>query len=128
MTRMVLTGLFWLSLTAGLLACSSTPGPDRPAEQALDRSFVVRALPVAADPGSALDMIREAKEWQAEAAAVGGEWRDVQPLIEQAERAAAQGNYAKAIERAEFARFQAEMGFRQMRAQEQVVNPSFLYY
>jgi hypothetical protein len=73
-------------------------------------------------------MIDEAKLWQARAASVDGEWRDVQALIDAAEAALEKRDYATALEHAESARFQSEMGFRQMRAQEQVVNPLFLYF
>jgi hypothetical protein len=73
-------------------------------------------------------MMESAWEWRRKAASVDGEWRDVGILIEKAEAAAAAGDYARAIDLAEQARFQAEMGYRQMEAQKAVKNPQFLYY
>jgi ABC-type glycerol-3-phosphate transport system substrate-binding protein len=67
-----------------------------------------------------------ARQWQQQAAAVDGEWRDIAILLEQAQQAATAGEYQRAIELAEYARFQGEMGYRQMREQQQIVHPPFL--
>ena len=93
-----------------------------------DRSVIPKRLPAVADEAAYQRMLKEAREWQRKAASVDGEWRDVQSLLEQAEQAAAKGDFRRAIELAESARFQSEMGYRQMRTQERVVNPPFLYY
>ena len=114
-----------------LHGCATTPQPGEPvAREAtpLDRSVIPRRLPAQASEREYRKLLDEAREWQQKAASVDGEWRDVEPLLQQAEQAAAAGDYRRAIDRAENARFQAEMGYRQMRTQERVVNPPFLYY
>jgi hypothetical protein len=54
-----------------------------------------------------------AKDAQMKADAVGGEWRDVQKFLDQAELAAENGDYAKAIKLADKAKFQCKMGYKQ---------------
>jgi hypothetical protein len=84
-------------------------------------------LPELADRAAYERLRREAREWQRRAASVDGEWRDVEPLLSRAEEAAAAGDFERAAALAEFALFQAEMGYRQMKAQERVTNPPYLY-
>lgn len=58
------------------------------------------------------------------AKSVGGEWRDIRwkkskkPLILNAEKAAAKGDYAKAISLLKTAKFQGEMGYQQAMEQK----------
>lgn len=114
------------SLLAG--GCAGSREPPRPLGISVDRSVIPKALPATEDQAAYRAMLTEARQWQRQAASVDGEWRDVDALLQQAQQAAEAGDFARAIELAEFARFQAEMGYRQMRAQEQVENPRFLYY
>jgi len=78
----------------------------------------------AADYQSAL---ANAKTAQQEAAKVGGEWRDTGKLIRAAERAAAEGDYAKAKGLAEKAFAQGRLGREQAENQIDVGNPGYLY-
>lgn len=52
------------------------------------------------------------------AAEVGFEWRDTKKLLRQAKKLAEKGEYAKAIELANEARYQGEQGVAQAREQE----------
>jgi hypothetical protein len=94
----------------------------------VDRSVIPKKLPPMADETAYRQMLLSAQKWQRKAQSVNGEWRDVGALLDQSERAAEAGDYRGAIGFAESARFQAEMGYRQMRAQEDVENPTYLYY
>lgn len=112
-----------------LAGCASLTTQDKPTGPSkVDRSVIPREMPSIADQQAYLDMLRSAREWQRKAASVDSEWRDVDSLLEQAAEAAGAGNYAQAIERAEQARFQAEMGYRQADVQQEVTHPPFLYY
>ncbi len=93
-----------------------------------DRSVIPKKLPAISSEAEYGRMLKAAREWQRKAATVDGEWRDVQSLLVRAEQAAVTGDFRRAIELAEAARFQSEMGYRQMQTQERVVNPPFLYY
>ncbi len=73
-------------------------------------------------------LLAQAMEWQRKAASVGGEWRDVQPLIDQAGEAMHQGEYVLAAELAEQALFQAKSGYEQMESQKAVANPAYLFF
>ena len=123
-----------LCLCFGLPALNGCTTVQRPGTQVapepmpVDRSVIPKKLPAVADEAAYGRMLKEAREWQRKAASVDGEWRDVQSLLDRAEQAAASGDFRHAIELAESARFQSEMGYRQMRTQERVVNPPFLYY
>ena len=121
----------FLCLVTGLLVLAGCAGVQQPVvrpQNTYDRSVIPKELPPVADEAAYLQMLKAAREWQRQAHSVNGEWRDVQSLLDQAEQAALAGDYRYAIELAESARFQAEMGYRQMRAQEKVDNPPFLYY
>lgn len=74
---------------------------------------------VAADKGAggAAEAIAAAKAAQKEAAAVGGEWRDVGKMIKKAEKLAADGKTDKAIKTAKAAEFQSKVGKEQSAAQ-----------
>jgi hypothetical protein len=116
-------------LILGLAGCA-TLSDNAPETQPtrVDRSIIPLEVPAVKDHRSYLRMMESALEWRQKAASVDGEWRDVGRLIGEAERAAAIGDYARAIDLAERARFQAEMGYRQMKAQEDIENPAFLHY
>ena len=127
MTRLgLVVGRLAISMLA-LGGCRSTQTLP-PTEPAVDRNVIPRQLPSVADRDAYERMLGEAREWQRRAAALDGEWRDVEPLIQRAQQAAAERDFAHAVELAESARFQAEMGYRQMKAQEHVGNPPYLYY
>ncbi len=121
----IVVGLF---MVLGLAGCATTPEGPPVEPNKVDRSIIPRVLPAVADQRSYHRMMETTLEWRRKAASVDGEWREVGPLIFKAEQAAAAGDYARAIDLAELARFQAEMGYRQMQAQEDVTNPPFLYY
>lgn len=61
------------------------------------------------------------------AAAVGGEWRDTGKIIKAAEKAAADGDYAKAKKLADQAADQGRIGQAQAAEQANVGNPGYLY-
>ena len=122
-----LTFLFLFAVLS-LGGCAMLPEKPEVRDNPVDRSVIPRELPVVTDQRAYHRMMEAALEWRRKAAEVDGEWRDVGPLIDQAERVARSGDYTRAIELAERARFQAEMGYRQMKAQQDVTNPAFLYY
>jgi len=67
-----------------------------------------------------------AQEVRKKAAAVGGEWRDIGTFLEQAEQAAAKGDFATANELAEKARKQGELGYEQVMSQKDVGLPEYM--
>lgn len=97
-------------------------------EQPVSSGGTQPSQPEVADQRNAERLLAQARDWQRKAASVDGEWRDVQTFIEQAEQAISRGEYARAIALAEQARFQAEMGYRQMKSQETVDNPPYLHF
>jgi len=107
-----------------LAACAATPPPVATAKAPAPS----RAPPAAVSQQQDYERkATEARQWQRRAAAVDGEWRDVDSLLRQAQDHAARGRYRRAFELAEMARFQAEMGYRQMQGQSTVHNPDYLY-
>ena len=70
-------------------------------------------------PSAAEQAIADAKIANAEAAALGYEWRDTGSLIEQAEKALADGDEAKALELANQALAQSEAAKAQAAAEQQ---------
>lgn len=70
-------------------------------------------------PSAAEQAIADAKAANAEAAALGYEWRDTGSLIEQAEKALADGDDAKALELANKALAQSEAAKAQAAAEQQ---------
>ena len=65
--------------------------------------------------------------WQRKAASVGGEWSEVNLLLEQAEAAARAQDYLRAKSLADRAREQGALGYEQMKSQPKVENPPYLY-
>ena len=95
--------LFIMMLVLGLAAgCASTP----------DESDAV------ADQASAEQAIADAKSSNAQAKAMGAEWRDTGKMINSAEEALAAGDYAKAVELANKARRQADNAMQQTKAEQ----------
>jgi len=76
-----------------------------------------------ADFKKALTAAREARK---KAAAVGGEWRDIGKFLEQAEQAAAKGDFATANQLAEKARREGELGYEQATSQKDVGLPKYM--
>ncbi len=120
--RLGLVGVLFLG------GCETMDGSRQVKDKPRERELIHRQLPEVEEQRSAEQLLVKARDWQRKAASVDGEWRDVGILIDQAEQAAAKGDYRAAMEKAEHARFQAEMGYRQMQAQEKVDNPAFLYF
>ncbi|MGB5518587.1 MAG: hypothetical protein WBO73_08995, partial [Gammaproteobacteria bacterium] len=87
------------ALSLGLLAGCATTGDD--------------------GPSAAEQAIADAKAANAEVAAMGYAWRDTGSLIEQAEKALADGDDAKALELANQALAQAEAAKAQAEAEKQ---------
>jgi len=100
LAKLFIMMLVVLGLTVG---CASTPD---------------EAYTEVADQATAELAIAEAKSTNAEAKAMGVEWRDTGKIIKQAEDALAAGDYAKAIELANKARRQAENAMKQARAED----------
>lgn len=71
-------------------------------------------------------VLAEAKAALKKAASVNGVWRDTGKLIEDAEKAAQSGDYAKAIKLAEAGKNQGELGYQQAQAQKEATPPSYL--
>lgn len=66
-----------------------------------------------AEAQQAADAIAAAKASLNKAGSVGGEWRDSGKMVSEAEKAAQAGDYAKAIELADEAKRQGELGYSQ---------------
>jgi len=81
----------------------------------------------AADKAAAEAAIAAAKAAQTAAAEVDGEWRDTGEMIQEAEKAAAEGNYGTAVELANKAEDQGKLGKEQAITQKNVGNPQYLY-
>lgn len=81
----------------------------------------------AADKTAAESAISAAKAAQKEAAQAGGEWRDTGKMIESAEKAASEGNFATAVKLADAAKDQGMLGKEQAMGQKDVGNPEYLY-
>jgi hypothetical protein len=92
-------------------ACTAT-GEPKPETSALKVAAEAKAAPVATKEGYEMAMAA-AKDAKMKADSVGGEWRDVQKFLKQAELAAENGDYATAIKLADKAKFQCEMGYKQ---------------
>lgn len=69
--------------------------------------------------------IERAEAARMEAAMAKGEWRDTAKIIDQATTAAAAGDYSKAIELANRARRQGELGYKQAISQRNADFPSY---
>lgn len=99
----LLKSFFMMMLVLGLVAgCASTPE---------DGDAV-------ADQATAEQAIADAKSSNAQAKKMNAEWRDTGKIIESAEAALADGDYAKAIELANKAQRQAEIAMKQAMAEE----------
>jgi len=81
----------------------------------------------AADKAEADAAIAAEKSAQKAGAEVDGEWRDTGKMIEEAEKAAAEGNFASAVELAKAAEDQGHLGKEQAVSQQNVGNPKYLY-
>ena len=68
-----------------------------------------------------------ARTGQKAAQAVGGEWRDTDKLLQQADAAAKEGDFRVAAELAAKAAFQSKMGQQQAKSQANAGNPDYLY-
>lgn len=97
-----------ITMAAILAACLSTPA-------------------IAADKAAYDKAVANAKAALDAASAVDGEWRDSRKMLKQAEKAAAQGDYDKAVKLAETAEFQGVMGKKQALQEDKVGNPNYLY-
>lgn len=71
-------------------------------------------------------VIAAAETAQQKAASVGGEWRDTGKIIKQAKAAAKAGDEAKALQLAETAKQQGELGYAQAMAEKDAGFPSYL--
>ncbi len=72
-------------------------------------------------------LLNEAITAQKKANEVGGEWRDVQLFIDNAQKAAAEGNEEEAMKLAQKAKMQSELGYQQAVSQRGKIQlPSYL--
>jgi hypothetical protein len=92
-------------------ACTAT-GEPKPETSARTVATEAKTAPVATKESYEMAMAA-ARDAQMRADSVGGEWRDVQKFLKQAELTAENGDYAKAIKLADKAKFQSEMGYKQ---------------
>lgn len=90
-------------------------------------AVAVAGSAAANDKPSAEAAIDAAKSAQAEAAAVGGEWRDTGDIIKQAEEALGAGNFGTAVGLAQRAEQQGRLGKEQALSQVGAGNPTYLY-
>lgn len=70
--------------------------------------------------------VEKADTSRKKAASVGGEWRDTGKLIKQAKAAAKKGDYKKALELANTAYRQGELGYRQAMDQKGAGFPPYM--
>lgn len=70
---------------------------------------------------------KRARHWQHKAASVDGEWWGIDRLLRDSKAAAARGDYLLANKLVEQAAFLGEQGYRQMKSQKSVKNPTYLY-
>ena len=94
---------------------------------ALTLGLAMTGSAMASDKPTADAAIAAAKAAQKEAAAAGGEWRDTGAVIEDAEKAASEGNFGSAVELAKKAEAQGKLGKKQAMGQVGVGNPKYLY-
>jgi len=87
----------------------------------------ISTIAVAADKASYERLLAESTAAHRAARDAGGEWRDIRTLIREARRAATSGNYARATELLEEAKFQSEMGLQQAIENATAGNPAYLY-
>ncbi len=80
-----------------------------------------------ADPAAAFKQaIEKADTARKKAASVKGEWRDTGTIIEKAKAAAAKGDYHKAMQLANTAYRQGELGYQQAMEQKNAGFPSYM--
>ena len=72
--------------------------------------------------------IAAAEAARANAASVGGEWRDTGKMIKSAQAAAKKGDFAGAVKTANKAQRQGELGYEQAVSQKELKMPSYLKY
>ncbi len=70
--------------------------------------------------------IEKAEEARKKAASVGGEWRDTGKVIKKAKAAAKSGDYGSAMQLANTAYRQGELGYKQALSQESASFPSYM--
>lgn len=100
--------LLLMLLTLGLaVGCATTPPPEEPKAEA-----------PSAEAQAASRAIADAKSAMAEATALNWVWRDTADFLAEAEKAAADGDYAKAIELANKVKGQAEEAVNQYYLEE----------
>jgi len=90
---------------------------------------LIAGLPTAGWAGDRADfeqVVTAAQAARKQAAAVGGEWRDVSKFLKQAEQAAAEGDFATANQLAEKARRQGKLGYEQAMSQKDVGFPRYM--
>lgn len=80
------------------------------------------------DAAAASEAIAKAEAARKKAASVNGEWRDTGKFIKQAEKAAAAGDYAKAVKLANKAETEGRLGYEQQVSQSELRIPSYLKY
>ena len=89
--------------------------------------LLASGIACAADQAAFDKAMAEAKEAVQVAAAAKGEWRDTGKMLKEAEKAAAAGDYAKAVKLAEAAKMEGILGAQQANGQANVGNPGYLY-
>jgi hypothetical protein len=107
-----------LLITAAMAALLAAPA------MAVDQAAIDKAT---AEAKAITKALGEAKVALNAANAAGGEWRDSRKILKMAEKAAARGEVAKAVELAGMAKFQAIEGREQAEAQQDAGNPGYLY-
>ncbi len=114
MKKLLLT--MGIVVVLGLSGCAGTSGGSSMAKAS------------AASPAAHFQQVlAAAKAARKKAASVDGEWRDIGKILKKAEAAAKKGDYKKAIELAEFAKFQGDMGYQQAIGQKGIGNPDYFY-
>lgn len=80
----------------------------------------------AATQKEAADAVLAAVSAIEKAASVGGEWRDSYKILGEAKKAYRHGDYDMALEKANIATSQGEMGFQQAREQANASMPEYV--
>ncbi len=117
-----------LLLSAALVGGLGLAGCQQQATRDSAPEMAAKSAAPASSGNAAYDQaLGAAKAAIKEAGSHGGEWRDTGKILKSAEKAAEAGDYEKAINLANTAKYQAEAGKSQAMQEQNVGNPGYLY-
>ncbi len=118
--------LFTASLVAFTLTACGETTPEKPTDAAPAASTAAPASKATGNKAEYEAALAAAKTAQKQASTAGGEWRDIDKQLKEADTAAKAEDYAKATKIAQKAKDQAEMGIAQATAEKSAGHPSVL--